>query len=63
MDHRWRARSMDQGSPREPARRARPGPAPVPSATRGTPSDAPRPLRTGTAGCCPSLGTGHSEPA
>eukprot|EP00969_Alexandrium_andersonii_P007128 311183-Alexandrium_andersonii.AAC.1 len=63
MDHRWCARSMDQGSPGEPARRAWSGPAPVPSATRGSPKDAPRPPCAGTAGCYPSLGAGHSEPA
>eukprot|EP00969_Alexandrium_andersonii_P315198 13924487-Alexandrium_andersonii.AAC.1 len=54
---------MGQGSPGEPARRARSGSAPVPSAIRGSPKDAPRPSRAGAAGCYPSLGAGHSEPA
>eukprot|EP00969_Alexandrium_andersonii_P108013 4766064-Alexandrium_andersonii.AAC.1 len=63
MDHRWGAWGVDQGSPWEPARRARTGSAPAPSATRGSLKDVPRPSRAGAAGCYPSLGAGHSEPA
>eukprot|EP00969_Alexandrium_andersonii_P090998 4016717-Alexandrium_andersonii.AAC.1 len=66
---RWRGAiigalgNLDQGPPREPARRSRSGSAPAPNATRGSPKGALRPSRAGGAGCYPCFGAGYVEPA